>query len=105
MAVAISLEGVHVIDSREKVPPAPPGWDLGWGWRASLEREWGPYPRLLVLLGQWLAWRQTGWLADLPPSDVPTASSATSLGSVLHQLFCLACEVGAWLGQGEVQLG
>nr|XP_055168577.1 FERM domain-containing protein 8 isoform X2 [Nyctereutes procyonoides] len=61
VAVAISLEGVHVIDSREK----------------------------------WLAWRQTGWLADLPPSDVPMASSATpgtSLGSVLHQLFCLACE-------------
>lgn len=58
VTVAISLEGVHVIDSREKVPPpASKGWDLrcpSWG-----KREWGPEGSVSGLSGN-----------ALPSSDV-----------------------------------
>lgn len=89
VAVAISLEGVHVIDSREKVPTAPPGWDwVGgrgphWRGRRALTQAF------LVLLGQWLAWKQTGWLVWPPSLDVPGASSVipeASLWSTLDPL-------------------
>lgn len=73
VVVAISLEGVHVIDSREKVPPASPGWDLGWGSREPHWRGHGVLTRAFLLLaGWWLARRQTGWPVWLPsPSGGP----------------------------------
>lgn len=100
VVVAISLEGVHVIDSREKVPPAPYGCNgvLGGG-------GWGdPTQAFPVPLGLWLAWGRVGSLSGLPLSDAPGASPDI-LGSVLDQFFCPASGHGGVQGTRRPPLG
>lgn len=100
VVVAISLEGVHVIDSREKVPPAPYGCNgvLGGG-------GWGdPTQAFPVPLGLWLAWGRVGSLSGLPLSDAPGASP-DMLGSVLDQFFCPACWAWGCPGYEEAAAG
>lgn len=104
MTVAISLEGVHVIDSREKVqPPAPLGWDPRpppW-----VRREWGSCPGLPGSPGPVTGLR--GGRVDCASRRVPGVlliHPEGFLGSALGRLFCLVCwaacgqrESGSWL--------
>lgn len=77
MTVAISLEGVHVIDSREKVPPAPPRWDL----REVSERKGaGPLLRLSWFPGV-CRWLGAGWMACREGPCLPRMSVGLSLAS------------------------
>lgn len=74
MDVAISLEGVHVIDSREKVPLAHPGWELGWGAGGLPGEGVGPLPRpsRFPWAHGWPGGRLDGW-SGLLSSNVPGA--------------------------------
>lgn len=97
MTVAISLEGVHVIDSREKVPPASPGWDL----RQVSERK-GVGPLLRLSWFPWVCgWPGAGWMACLggllSPLDVPRAFTGI-LGAFLGLLW--VCFSTRWPAQG-----
>lgn len=97
MTVAISLEGVHVIDSREKVPLAPPRWDL----REVSERKGaGPLLRLSWFPGV-CGWLGAGWMTclggPLSPSDVRGAFTGI-LGAFLGLL--RVCFSAQWPLQG-----
>ena len=96
VSVAISLDGVHVIDCREKVRPAPPGGT----WSGNLSGEAGSgvlTQAFLVPWGLWLALGQGGqpfWPPSLRCLWGFHCRSGGFAEPTMGQLSCPACR--AW---------